>query len=143
MRMQRGCDKGWDVDKRDALHLRTCLMDSIDPECTQLKHVYEACFQKWYTNEYLPMTEEINNQDSSGRDKDGRTSIFKSSTPSVKETTATDSNQQKYKELARSYDSQCGVLFATYRACLEKTLKSRKIDVMLEEHHAGEESNNK
>lgn len=131
-------------------------MDSIDPECTQLKHIYEACFQKWYTTEYLPTTEDNNIQSSStdvthrstvgnNGNNNNKTSIFKSSTQPIKDTNAITSDQtrQKYKALAQSYETQCGSLFAVYRACLEKTLKSRKVDVMLAEHHLSEESNNK
>ena len=28
-------------------------MDSLDPKCTPLKQLYEACFYKWYTNNFL------------------------------------------------------------------------------------------
>lgn len=128
-------------------------MDSIDPECTQLKHIYEACFQRWYTAEYLPATEDKNIKSSSSdatkhsgsSNNNNRMNIFKSSTQPIKETNAvaSEQTQQKYKALAQSYEAQCGTLFAVYRACLEKTLKSRKVDEMLVEHQANEESINK
>ncbi len=28
-------------------------MESIGPECTKLKHKYEACFNKWYSEKFL------------------------------------------------------------------------------------------
>lgn len=28
-------------------------MDSLDPKCTPLKQLYEACFYKWYTTTFL------------------------------------------------------------------------------------------
>lgn len=28
-------------------------MDSINPECTEFKKAYEACFNKWYSQEFL------------------------------------------------------------------------------------------
>lgn len=28
-------------------------MDSIGPECTELKHKYEACFNRWYSEKFL------------------------------------------------------------------------------------------
>lgn len=28
-------------------------MDSIAPECTELKKAYETCFNSWYTNKFL------------------------------------------------------------------------------------------
>lgn len=28
-------------------------MDSIGPECTELKQKYEACFNKWYSEKFL------------------------------------------------------------------------------------------
>lgn len=129
-------------------------MDSIDPECTQLKHIYEACFQKWYTSEYLPATEGKDAHSTPGdtitssstiTGKSSKTSIFKSSTQLTKEANVitSEQSQQKYKALAQSYETQCGTLFAVYRACLEKALKSRKVDEMLAEHHASEESINR
>jgi hypothetical protein len=28
-------------------------MDSLDPKCTPIKQLYEACFYKWYTTSFL------------------------------------------------------------------------------------------
>ncbi|KAI8872472.1 hypothetical protein GQ42DRAFT_161270 [Ramicandelaber brevisporus] len=28
-------------------------MDSMAPECTPLKHTYDACFSKWYSEKFL------------------------------------------------------------------------------------------
>lgn len=128
-------------------HSTDFLMDSIDPECTQLKHIYEACFQKWYTAEYLPATEDRNIEGNTNAviSNNSKTSIFKASTQPTKNTNPAISHQtqQKYKEVAQSYETQCGTLFTIYRGCLEKALKSRKVDVMLTEHHLNEESTNK
>lgn len=32
-------------------------MDSLDPKCTPLKQLYEACFYKWYTTTFLPQND--------------------------------------------------------------------------------------
>ena len=63
-------------------------MDSIAPECTELKLSYESCFNTWYEEKFL-----------------------------------------KGKK-----DNDCKSLFIKYRNCLEKTLKEKNIDVLLEEH---------
>lgn len=63
-------------------------MDSIAPECTELKLAYESCFNSWYEEKFL-----------------------------------------KGKK-----DNDCKPLFLKYRNCLERTLKEKNIDVLLEEH---------
>ncbi len=64
-------------------------MESINPECTEAKKAYEACFNVWYAEKYLK----------------GDTI------------------------------DECGPLFRQYRACIESTLKGKRIDALLDEHH--------
>ena len=35
-------------------------MDSLDPKCTPIKQLYEACFYKWYTTTFLNNNNDVN-----------------------------------------------------------------------------------
>lgn len=103
-------------------------MDSIDPDCTELKHAYEACFQRWYTETYLPYTSPHH----PSRLPDHPASPF------IKQPTeapaASSGDKAPYADLAASYEEQCGEPFRKYRSCLERILRVKKVGQMLAEN---------
>lgn len=107
-------------------------MDSIDPECTSLKHIYEAAFQKWYTEVYLQHEgfTKIQAQDRVNNLFSTIKGALYLNTPKNESTEIA----APFTKLAESYEEQCGEKFRQYRICLEKVLSVRKIDVMLQEH---------
>ena len=84
-------------------------MDSLDPRCTDLKHLYEACFQTWYSEKYLPASK------------------------------LSDADRSTWERLAKEYEEECGGGWRGYRECLEGALKERKIDALLAQQSSNED----
>lgn len=103
-------------------------MDSIDPDCTELKHAYETSFQRWYTEIYLPHTRPHH----SSKPPDHATSPFMKQPSEAPASSAGD--KAPFADLAASYEEQCGEPFRKYRSCLERILKVKKVGQMLTEN---------
>ena len=71
------------------------MSQSLSPECTPLKHAYDACFNAWFEG-YL------------------RPAVALSSPNSTPEARAAYSKQK-----AEEYEEKCGKIWADYKACVQ------------------------
>ncbi|GBE89298.1 Uncharacterized protein SCP_1503060 [Sparassis crispa] len=79
---------------------------SLAEECTPLKKQYDACFNAWFEGYLEP-------------------AVSASSTP--------DQRAAFARQQAAEYDARCGKLWAQYRECVQKAVKDRGLDVLLDQ----------
>jgi len=88
-------------------------MNSMSPECTELKQKYDRCFHNWFksyleaSTRALGEAEQYSNEPGSWRSRG--TSLF----------TSSQNTSQKLAALRARYDNDCGTLFTKYRECIQ------------------------
>jgi hypothetical protein len=84
--------KYWILDKRgDTGHRSDRMSQSLAPECTQLKHAYDSCFNNWFASYLQP-------QSSSGDE--------------------TVDKQRQIEAQVKNYEEKCGKVWEEYKDCL-------------------------
>uniref|UniRef100_V5GM32 Uncharacterized protein n=2 Tax=Kalmanozyma brasiliensis (strain GHG001) TaxID=1365824 RepID=V5GM32_KALBG len=131
-------------------------ISSLSPECTPLKHRYDACFNLWF-KDYLSIGDDqireqqrqsessasgattpssLSSSSSSGGKK--RSGWFSdSSSTSSASTSATslgggDIEAKKHAIMDR-YDRDCGKLFKDYQACVRRAVTDRGLDDLIQQ----------
>ncbi|PCH44618.1 mitochondrial distribution and morphology family protein, partial [Wolfiporia cocos MD-104 SS10] len=79
---------------------------SLSEECTPLKREYDACFNAWFEG-YLE--------------------------PAVAASAAPAQRAQFAQEKAREYEQRCGRLWQQYRECVQKAVKDKGLEPLLEQ----------
>ncbi|KLO16093.1 hypothetical protein SCHPADRAFT_823664 [Schizopora paradoxa] len=80
---------------------------SLTPECTPLKHEYDACFNAWFEG-YLQ--------------------------PAVNAASLTDEQRVAYsRQKAEEYEQKCGKVWESYKNCVQKAVKDKGLEDMLAE----------
>ncbi|KAH9958369.1 mitochondrial distribution/morphology family 35/apoptosis [Lactifluus volemus] len=77
---------------------------SLNERCTQLKLDYDSCFNSWFEG-YLE--------------------------PAVSASASPESRSKYSKEKAEEYERKCGQIWATYRDCVQKAVKEKGLDDLL------------
>jgi len=85
------------------------MSQSLAPECTPLKHAYDACFNNWFAG-YLQPPQSSSNPNGRGK-KEGET----------------DTEAQ-----IRDYEEKCGKAWRDYRSCLLKAVNEKRLDDVLD-----------
>ncbi|KAG1786757.1 mitochondrial distribution/morphology family 35/apoptosis [Suillus fuscotomentosus] len=81
---------------------------SLSPECTPLKHEYDACFNTWFEGYLEPA---IANANTKGHSQSQRIEYSK----------------QKKEE----YDRKCGSIWAEYKDCVQKAVTEKGLGGLL------------
>ncbi|KAI0826321.1 mitochondrial distribution/morphology family 35/apoptosis [Irpex lacteus] len=80
---------------------------SLSEECTPLKRQYDSCFNAWFEG-YLE--------------------------PAV---AATPAERLQYsQQKAEEYESKCGQMWSQYKACVQRAVKEKSLDTLLEQARA-------
>ncbi|KAI0360273.1 hypothetical protein OH77DRAFT_1444854 [Trametes cingulata] len=82
------------------------MSQSLSEECTPLKRKYDACFNAWFEGYLEP-------------------AVSASATPEQR----TKFAQQK----AAEFESSCGKIWQEYRECVQKAVKDKGLDVLLDQ----------
>ncbi|KAI0366091.1 hypothetical protein BV20DRAFT_953100 [Pilatotrama ljubarskyi] len=82
------------------------MSQSLSEECTPLKRKYDACFNAWFEGYLEP-------------------AVSASATPEQR----TKFAQQK----AAEFESSCGKIWQEYRECVQKAVKEKGLDVLLDQ----------
>ncbi|KAI0646710.1 mitochondrial distribution/morphology family 35/apoptosis [Trametes meyenii] len=82
------------------------MSQSLVEECTPLKRKYDACFNAWFEGYLEPAV-------SAAANAEQRTKFA----------------QQK----AAEFESSCGKIWTEYRACVQKAVKDKGLDAMLDQ----------
>ncbi|KAF5369034.1 hypothetical protein D9758_002963 [Tetrapyrgos nigripes] len=82
------------------------MADSLSPECTPLKKEYDACFNVWFEGYLEP-------------------AVSASASPQKQ----AESSQRKAEE----FQQKCGKIWESYRGCVQKALKEKGLDKLLEQ----------
>ncbi|KAI0246351.1 mitochondrial distribution/morphology family 35/apoptosis [Lactifluus subvellereus] len=79
---------------------------SLDERCTRLKLEYDSCFNSWFEG-YLE--------------------------PAVSASASPESRAKYSKEKAEEYERKCGKIWASYRDCVQKAVKEKGLDNLLDQ----------
>ncbi|THH13594.1 hypothetical protein EW146_g6642 [Bondarzewia mesenterica] len=79
---------------------------SLTPECTSHKLEYDSCFNSWFEG-YLE--------------------------PAVSASASPDERAKYSKAKAEEYESKCGKIWASYRECVQKAVKEKGLDDLLDQ----------
>ncbi|KZT07858.1 uncharacterized protein LAESUDRAFT_650454 [Laetiporus sulphureus 93-53] len=79
---------------------------SLSEECTPLKREYDACFNAWFEG-YLE--------------------------PAVSASASPEQRSQFSQEKAAEYEENCGKIWVRYRECVQKAVKDKGLDTLLEQ----------
>ncbi|ETW75656.1 hypothetical protein HETIRDRAFT_330321 [Heterobasidion irregulare TC 32-1] len=79
---------------------------SLTDECTPLKLEYDSCFNSWFEG-YLE--------------------------PAVSASASPDQRAKYSKAKAEEYERKCGKIWASYRDCVQKAVKERGLDELLDQ----------
>ncbi|KAH9830127.1 mitochondrial distribution/morphology family 35/apoptosis [Rhodofomes roseus] len=79
---------------------------SLSEQCTPLKREYDACFNAWFEG-YLE--------------------------PAVSTSARPEERQKFAQEKAAEYERNCGKLWVQYRECVQKAVKDRGLESLLEQ----------
>ncbi|KAI0715557.1 mitochondrial distribution/morphology family 35/apoptosis [Fomitopsis betulina] len=79
---------------------------SLSEECTLLKREYDACFNAWFEG-YLE--------------------------PAVSASSKPEERQKFAQAKAAEYERTCGKVWAQYRECVQKAVKEKGLDSLLEQ----------
>jgi len=79
---------------------------SLSEGCTPLKREYDACFNAWFEG-YLE--------------------------PAVSASATPEQRQKFSQEKAAEYDRNCGKIWASYRECVQKAVKEKGLDALLDQ----------
>ncbi|KAF8636293.1 hypothetical protein AX17_003647 [Amanita inopinata Kibby_2008] len=80
------------------------MADSLSPECTPLKHKYDACFNAWFEG-YLE--------------------------PAVSANASPHERAAYSKKKAEEFQAKCGKVWDSYRECVQKAVKEKGLDKLL------------
>ncbi|KZT54174.1 hypothetical protein CALCODRAFT_439119 [Calocera cornea HHB12733] len=88
---------------------------SLKPECTPLKHKYDACFNAWFEGYLQPL-----------------------SAPALAGGAAAKPLTQEAREAAQrgkreEYERTCGKVWEAYRGCLSGALTEKRLDDLLQQ----------
>ncbi|KAL0946507.1 hypothetical protein HGRIS_012723 [Hohenbuehelia grisea] len=94
--------------RQDVFDLRIfCDMaHSLSEECTPLKHEYDSCFNAWFEG-YLE--------------------------PAIGVASSKEQREAYSKQKASEYEEKCGKLWEQYRSCVQKAVKEKGLDALLEQ----------
>ncbi|KAH9948050.1 mitochondrial distribution/morphology family 35/apoptosis [Amylocystis lapponica] len=79
---------------------------SLSEECTPLKQEYDACFNAWFEG-YLE--------------------------PAVSASASPEQRSAFSQQKAAEYERNCGKIWTQYRDCVQKAVKEKQLDVLLDE----------
>ncbi|OCH89137.1 hypothetical protein OBBRIDRAFT_778941 [Obba rivulosa] len=79
---------------------------SLSDECTPLKREYDACFNAWFEG-YLE--------------------------PAVAASANPEQRSKYSQEKAAEYEASCGKIWTQYRDCVQKAVKDKGLDTLLEQ----------
>ncbi|KXN85187.1 hypothetical protein AN958_11610 [Leucoagaricus sp. SymC.cos] len=79
---------------------------SLSEACTPLKHEYDTCFNAWFEG-YLE--------------------------PAVAASTNPEIRSAYSKRKADEFDAKCGSIWEKYKACVQKAVKEKGLDVLLQQ----------
>ncbi|KIM54359.1 hypothetical protein SCLCIDRAFT_17698 [Scleroderma citrinum Foug A] len=83
------------------------MAQSLSPECTPLKHAYDSCFNSWFEGYLEPAVAHSKN--------------------------LSEGQRNEYtKEKAEEFERNCGAVWRQYKGCVQKALKDRGLDELLE-----------
>ncbi|KAA1477748.1 hypothetical protein DENSPDRAFT_748978, partial [Dentipellis sp. KUC8613] len=82
------------------------MAQSLADECTPLKLEYDACFNSWFEG-YLE--------------------------PAVSAAASPEQRAKYSKQKAEEYESKCGRIWAQYRDCVQKAVKEKGLDDLLDQ----------
>ncbi|KAF9444956.1 hypothetical protein P691DRAFT_795929 [Macrolepiota fuliginosa MF-IS2] len=82
------------------------MAQSLSAECTPLKVEYDSCFNAWFEG-YLE--------------------------PAVAAASSPDARTAYSKRKADEYDQKCGPVWEKYKACVQKAVKDKGLDVLLQQ----------
>ncbi|TFY80255.1 hypothetical protein EWM64_g3753 [Hericium alpestre] len=82
------------------------MAQSLTSECTPLKLEYDSCFNSWFEG-YLE--------------------------PAVSASASSEQRAKYSKEKAEEYESKCGKIWASYRACVQKAVKEKGLNDLLDQ----------
>ncbi|KIL64853.1 hypothetical protein M378DRAFT_36616, partial [Amanita muscaria Koide BX008] len=82
------------------------MADSLSPECTPLKQKYDSCFNAWFEG-YLD--------------------------PAITNNTSAEARAAYSKMKADEYQAKCGQIWEKYRKCVQKAVKKRGLEKLLEQ----------
>ena len=93
------------------------MSQSLAPECTPLKHSYDACFNAWFEGYLEPA---IAAGSSGGSGKNG--------------STASPKAREEYSaKKAEEFEKNCGEVWRQYRTCVQGAVKEKGLDEMLKQ----------
>ncbi|KAK1225266.1 hypothetical protein PQX77_007792 [Marasmius sp. AFHP31] len=87
------------------------MADSLSPECTPLKKEYDSCFNSWFEG-YLEPAVSISSQ-----------------APQQQQRAREEYSRKKADE----FQQKCGKLWDAYKGCVQKALKEKGLDKILEQ----------
>ncbi|KAI0052012.1 hypothetical protein FA95DRAFT_1580293 [Auriscalpium vulgare] len=79
---------------------------SLTSECTPLKLEYDSCFNSWFEG-YLE--------------------------PAVSAASSAEQRAKYSREKAQEYEQKCGKIWAAYRDCVQKAVKEKGLDDLLDQ----------
>ncbi|KAM6492457.1 Mitochondrial distribution/morphology family 35/apoptosis, partial [Amanita muscaria] len=82
------------------------MADSLSAECTPLKQKYDSCFNAWFEG-YLD--------------------------PAIANNTSAEERAAYSKMKADEYQAKCGQIWEKYRECVQKAVKKRGLEKLLEQ----------
>ncbi|PWN24940.1 hypothetical protein BDZ90DRAFT_281922 [Jaminaea rosea] len=109
-------------------------MSSLSPECTPLKHKYDACFNAWF-QDYLGVPTSSSTSAAGGAAepaaKPRRRGFFGGGGGGDSESIATTGGAERdavAREGKRNeLEEKCGAMFREYQACVKKALKEKDL----------------
>ncbi|KAG7090919.1 hypothetical protein E1B28_009993 [Marasmius oreades] len=87
------------------------MADSLSPECTPLKKEYDSCFNAWFEGYLEP-------------------AVSISQLPAQQQR---QTREEYSRKKAEEFQRKCGKLWEAYRGCVQKALKGKGLDKMLEQ----------
>ncbi|KAF9526927.1 mitochondrial distribution/morphology family 35/apoptosis [Crepidotus variabilis] len=82
------------------------MSQSLSPECTPLKKVYDSCFNSWFEG-YLE--------------------------PAIAASTKPEQRTEYAKRKAEEFQANCGKVWEQYKACVQGAVKEKGLDQLLEQ----------
>ncbi|KAJ3726992.1 mitochondrial distribution/morphology family 35/apoptosis [Lentinula raphanica] len=82
------------------------MAESLASECTPLKKEYDSCFNAWFEG-YLE--------------------------PAVSASSSPEKYSEYSQRKAEEFEQKCGKIWEGYRACVQKALKEKGLDIMLQQ----------
>ncbi|KAF8479369.1 mitochondrial distribution/morphology family 35/apoptosis [Gautieria morchelliformis] len=79
------------------------MASSLSPDCTPLKHEYDACFNAWFEGYLEPLASDM----------------------------TTEQRQERSAQKAKEYQERCGKVWEGYRTCVQGAVKEKGLTELL------------